>query len=333
MPLPLLIAIGAGTALLGLGKSIKAGVDTKDAKNLNQAANSMIDVNQKLLELSRSASKQALENLGRKKVYILDKSIKEFIQIFEKLTEIELENTVGLEEIYKFKLDNASFTELKQLSNYASSIIGGTATGALGGALTAFGAYGAAMTFGAASTGTAIGTLSGVAATNATLAFLGGGSLAAGGLGMAGGTIVLGGLVAGPALAIMGFIVGAKASANLDNARSNYAEAKKISEELKVAAIACNFMRRRAYMFERLLVRLDARFSPLLFMVGKKLKNEGTNYKKLSSETKVQLAALLSLAQAIKSVLNTPILNEHGEVTAESGDIAININHNMLNAK
>ena len=44
---------------------------------------------------------------------------------------------------------------------------------------------------GSASTGTAIGTLSGVAATNAGLAWFGGGSLAAGGTGMVGGAATL----------------------------------------------------------------------------------------------------------------------------------------------
>ena len=47
------------------------------------------------------------------------------------------------------------------------------------------------MKIGAASTGTLISTLSGAAASNATLAWLGGGSLAAGGGGIAAGTMVL----------------------------------------------------------------------------------------------------------------------------------------------
>lgn len=49
--------------------------------------------------------------------------------------------------------------------------------------------------------------MSGVAATNATLAWLGGGSLATGGLGMAGGAIVLGSVVAAPAIFICGFAI------------------------------------------------------------------------------------------------------------------------------
>ena len=45
---------------------------------------------------------------------------------------------------------------------------------------------------GTASTGAAISTLSGAAATKATLAWLGGGTLAVGGLGVAGGVVALG---------------------------------------------------------------------------------------------------------------------------------------------
>ncbi|MGL5406857.1 MAG: hypothetical protein ACRDAX_08805 [Propionibacteriaceae bacterium] len=54
----------------------------------------------------------------------------------------------------------------------------------------------AATTFGTASTGTAIGTLSGAAAQSAALAWLGGGALAAGGGGTAAGTALL--ALAGP---------------------------------------------------------------------------------------------------------------------------------------
>lgn len=78
--------------------------------------------------------------------------------------------------------------------------------GALGGAgLAAFGptaAMSVAMTFGTASTGTAIASLSGVAATNAALAWLGGGALAAGGGGMAAGQTIL--ALAGP----VGWVIG-----------------------------------------------------------------------------------------------------------------------------
>lgn len=72
--------------------------------------------------------------------------------------------------------------------------------------------------FGAASTGTAISSLSGAAATNATLAWLGGGSLAAGGGGMAAGSVVLGTITATTtgvfALAAAGIVASAYYSKN-----------------------------------------------------------------------------------------------------------------------
>lgn len=85
---------------------------------------------------------------------------------------------------------------------WLGSLAGGLAAGAGTGAAS-FAGVGA---FAAASTGTPIAALSGVAATNATLAWLGGGALAAGGGGIAAGTAVLGGLVVAPAaVAAAGF--------------------------------------------------------------------------------------------------------------------------------
>lgn len=75
----------------------------------------------------------------------------------------------------------------------------GAAGGALGVGVATLGptaAMGVATTFGVASTGTAISSLSGAAATNAALAWLGGGTLAAGGGGMAAGQLLL--TLAGP---------------------------------------------------------------------------------------------------------------------------------------
>ena len=326
MPLPLipiiLGGIGAVTAATGVGKGIKAAVDNSDAGHYNSIANSNISNAKEELEASRKASSAALESLGGKKLYVLEKTIASFITSFEKLKNVQLEESIGLEELNNFKLDKQSISELKEMGGYASSILGGTMSGALGGTLAGFGAYGAAMTFGAASTGTAITALSGAAATNATLAFLGGGSLAVGGLGIAGGAMVLGGLVAGPALAIMGFIVGAKASENLDNALSNYAESEKIAEELKTAALLCNGIRRRSNMFERLLIRLELLLIPLIFEIKAIITEKGDDWNNFCDENKKSVAAAAAIAKAIKTVIDTPILTEDGKLTDKSAQIA-----------
>jgi hypothetical protein len=324
MPIPFLVPIGIAiaAAALGAGKGIKAGIDNKDAKDLNKSANEIITEAKKELEEARQASNTALEALGSKKLFILDNSIKRFIASFEKLKNVRLEDSAGLDELNKFRFDKQSADELKEMKDYISSLLGGAAAGALGGALAAFGAYGAAMTFGTASTGTAIASLGGIAAYNATMAFLGGGALAAGGLGMAGGMMVLGGLVAGPALAIMGFIVGAKAAANLDNAKSNLAEAQKIAGELKTMCVLCHSIQRRSYMFERLLIRLDALFFPLIFGMETIISQKGDDWHGFNDEEKKTIAAAASIAKAVKTVLDTPILTEEGKITEESAQVA-----------
>jgi len=76
--------------------------------------------------------------------------------------------------------------------------------GAAAGGFAAFAAFAGVAALGTASTGAAIGSLSGAAATSATLAALGGGSLAAGGWGIIGGTALLAGLVAVPAVLAAG---------------------------------------------------------------------------------------------------------------------------------
>ena len=79
-------------------------------------------------------------------------------------------------------------------------------------------AMGVATTFGVSSTGTAISTLSGAAATKAALAWLGGGTLAAGGGGIAAGEAFLalagpvGWAIAGVAILTSGIVIGINAS-------------------------------------------------------------------------------------------------------------------------
>ena len=334
MPLPLVFIIPAIlSGSLGVGKGIKAGVDMKNAKDTNEQANNLLENEKNNLETHRKYCSKALENLGRKKLYILDDSIYRFITTIEKIKNVELTRTLGLNELSKFRINTKSFSELKEMGSYASSLLGGTATGALGGALTAFGAWGAATTFASASTGTAIATLSGAAASNATLAFFGGGSLAAGGLGMAGGTVVLGGLVAGPALAVMGFVIGAKASAQKEKAYENLAQAKKISEELSSAALVCDGIRRRCNMFYNLLIRLDAVFTPLVIQVQKIVSMNGYDYKNFSQQQRQTLAATFALAGAIKAVLDTPILTETGNLTDESAELIPEIKEQLKQAK
>ncbi len=331
MPLPLIVPILLGgaaavTGITGIVKGGKAIADQKDANDTNRLANDIADKAVKDANLAREKSGKAITELGNIKISILDESIKPFIETFEKIHNIDLVDTQGLNELNSFRLDKNSFTELKSLQVMATSLLGGAAGGATLGAITAFGAYSGAMAFGAASTGTAIASLSGAAATNATLAFLGGGALAAGGLGMAGGAAVLGGLVAAPVIAVMGFVMGAKASANNDKAYANLAKAREYREEMQTVITLCRGIRLRANMFQRLLLKLNALFAPAVYELEQIIKESGTDFSTYTFEQKAKVGVALSLAGAIKSVLDTAILTEDGSLTEESAQIEAKVN-------
>ena len=114
-----------------------------------------------------------------------------------------------------------------------------TGKGVSAGIGTAVGTWALISTYGAASTGTAIASLSGVAATNATLAWLGGGSLAAG-------SAVLGGIVAIPALAITGIFSHLKANKKIKEIEEKIYEVREASYKIKDNISGMEFANKRA---------------------------------------------------------------------------------------
>lgn len=333
MPIPLLfIGAAAVSGAFGLGKTVQASADQKEAQETHNRAERYINEAKGKIEICRTNCGDALDNLGRRKIQILDESIKPFIQEFEKLNHVELSESKGLNELQKMVLDKKEFSQLKDLQSFATSLVGGLATGAMAGTLTAFGAFGAAGVLASASTGTAIATLHGAAAMNATLAFFGGGAIAAGGLGMTAGTYVLGGLVAGPALAVLGVVAGARASANKDAAYSDLAKAKAFKAEMDAAAAACIGIRKRANMFSRFLLSMNSIFEPLIFEMQQIIKNSGTDYRTFSIDEKKTIAEAMAIAGAIKAILDTPILDDDGNLTKES-EIILEKTTNQLHGK
>lgn len=324
MPLPIVfIGIAAVTGTTGIGTTVKAAIDKTKAKNINNDTNLRVEVAGQKLEYYRKECGESLQQLGAEKVFVLNNSIKEFLEYFSKIKNVNFKESEGIMEINKLRIDHKEFTELEEMYKLSLSLVQGGITGVAGGALAAFGAYSAATTFATASTGTAIASLSGAAATNATLAFFGGGSLAAGGLGMAGGTMVLGGLVAGPALLVMGIISGAKAGKKLQDAYANAAKADEIVEELNIASEQCISIRRRCNMFYSLLARLDIYLYPLVQEMKTIILEEGENYSKYKPDSKKTIAAVVSTVASIKAILDTTILTENGEITKESEMILI----------
>jgi hypothetical protein len=117
----------------------------------------------------------------------------------QKMLKKESKNTF-ISNFSRINTANHQLTKLKSITtNNANSgmiLLQGSAIGGLA----AIGSWTLVSLLGTASTGTAIASLSGIAAHNAILAWFGGGALAAGGGGMAAGTITLGAIIAVPIL-------------------------------------------------------------------------------------------------------------------------------------
>lgn len=328
MPIPFIIgaaAIGAG--LFGAKKAYDAHETNELAKDINRSAKKSVDKAKTELQTSRNACQKSLKHLGAAKLAVLNNAVMPFVRSFKKIHHIDLRNSEGLDELSKFNISKEELAEMEKMGSLAETMVSGTVGGVAAGALTALGAYGAATTLGVASTGAAIAGLSGVAATNATLAFLGGGSLAAGGLGMAGGMAVLGGLVAGPALAVMGFVLNSKAEENFENAMANEAKANEIVAQYKTACTVCDSIKSRCNLFTNALDKLKTQLKAAVLtvegIVSRYEDGSGTaDFRKFSRDEQNSLAAACSLAKSVKSILDTPILKDNGELTSESKTMA-----------
>ena len=117
--------------------------------------------------------------------------------LFDRIRHVPDETRLKYEEIkaislnWKQQVSQIQIEYKKAELKTAGSGVIGVGTGVAGAAMGSTVAMGIATTIGTASTGTAISSLSGVAATNAAMAWLGGGTLAAGGGGMAAGNFLL----------------------------------------------------------------------------------------------------------------------------------------------
>lgn len=234
MPLPVILW-GAAAALgaTGVFKGAKAVGSLKEAKEIGNEAESKYNLALYELEEEKDKTNSALEELGRLKLNIFTHQIKHTIDVIKKSKEAS-----GKLENFESSISIDELKEMEAMVLNSLRLEAGLLAGTTGGALAGLGAYSSVGFLASASTGTAISGLSGVAATNATLAWLGGGSIAGGGFGMAGGMIALGGIVAGPALAIGGFMLASKAEEALTKAVDYAAQVDKAVAELDMLGVA-----------------------------------------------------------------------------------------------
>jgi hypothetical protein len=188
---------------------VKGYKELKEAKEIKKRAEDKINIASEATENKKIVLNQSLESYADVKINAIKNTICVFV---EYLKEIGQKNKgreyEALKSINIKREDIAEITDLGISSaNLAKGAIGSAAMGTIALFGTKAAVISGVTALASASTGTAISSLSGAAATNALLAFLGGGAVSSGGGGIAAGTIVLGGITAG-AFAGVGALTG-----------------------------------------------------------------------------------------------------------------------------
>ena len=165
-----------------------------------------------------------------------------------------------------------------------------------------------------ASTGTAISGLTGIAATNATLAWLGGGALAAGGGGMALGAVMLNVAVIGPTLLVAGITV-----KNRGTKARTEAEKHRTDVDIEVAQLDARdqllrTVQSRVNEIELILTQLVAEAVAALDL----LESEPFDMERDAE----RLQKSLILVKSVRDVATAPVADEHGNLDQKTEEIA-----------
>lgn len=315
MPVPIILgAVAAGTALYGAYKGVSGAIDQSNASDINKEASTTVDKANREVDGQRQSTSETLEEYGKRKLRAFDSVIEDFLVTFGRLKNVELIDSPELEKLKMEDFSNKTLSGLRGDYQALKDAGLGLGAGVSGGAALAFGAYNGTMMLATASTGTAISTLGGAAATNATLAWLGGGAIATGGGGMALGTMVLGGIVAGPALAIFGHIMGNKGEEALNTARSNLEQAKTIQEEAKLVVTSLKAIEEVAFLADTTFSKVNRELRRAVQSLEDVIDTYGEDFKAFAKESREVVFKTVKYAQLIKAMIDTPILDTDGKL-------------------
>ena len=268
-----------------------------------------------------SCYNEEADNLANKSIelyQVRDKAIK-VVKIVEerinKLANKPKEFETKLEaidvEIQNFEDKQIAISQSIKEAELASGSTAATASlSALGVTVATLGptaAMGVATTFGVASTGTAISSLSGAAANSAALAWLGGGSVAAGGGGVAAGNAFL--ALAGPVgWGIAGAMLTASIGAGVVANRKNEEVAKEAMEEQKKVELLARQLKEKVIEVTEL-IELTEKQTEGIYLANLSL--TGMDYSLFTEDEKYQAGALVNSTLSLTAMVNKEIrINE-----------------------
>lgn len=249
MPIPFLLAgLGVAAGVIGAGGHLSAKETNERAQRISENAQELYQSAKHSLEKAQNNTEKALLKLGYQKKNVLDSSMKQFLNSYDKIKHIQVTESAGLNEIANFSIDQQGAIQLREMTNiYSSSIKSGAA-----GAVVALAASGSltVVTGGLATAGSAL------LAGNVTAAA----SIARSALSFGVAMTPLATIVA-PVVLFTGISASMKADENLEKANAMYAEAELASEKMKMSETLCNAISDRSEMFNNLLEELNGMFA------------------------------------------------------------------------
>lgn len=330
MPLPLILGAAAVIAgATGVGTGIHGAVKMKDAKDTMEETQRRHRQNLERFEKQSERTNEDMDALGKDELNILN-SFEGFSNLFEQIKNRPVFKPYDKSDV---KLPDYNGEELREVSVGAGVLlggIGGAAAGTAGGFAAGGATTAAVMALGTASTGTSIAALSGAAATNATLAALGGGSLAAGGGGVALGTTILGAATLGVGLLVGGAIFSITGSSLQGKADEAWWQMKRAEEEingicsyLEELGAAAREYRDTLADVNRIYRRHYEKLKRLVETERKTDWNLFTDSEKQLTENTVFLVGLLYKMCQVQLVLKSEDTQEHNTVNKEGLDKSV----------
>lgn len=311
--IPLILgAVSIASAAHGVKKGIEGANDLSAAKDLRYQAASLSKAAEKNMESANFRAMDRLEKLSVTKLHILSESMSDFIVNFERIKNIEFKESAGIDELKNFSEYKTELLELKEASLEAKDIIKGSAASIAIGTAVSKGTQAAVLHL------VTKGGLAGAAASNHTLALLGGGAKAAGGLGMAGGAAVLKGLGIGSAVSLAGSIFASQAKKKYNDAEAEYCQAEALDEHATNTCIILNGIMVRASQLRGVLQILNQYFITNIQDMHNIIETTGEDFRNYSVDEQKSIVGCMHLASTIKAILDTTLLNANGELEQKS---------------
>ncbi|WRC96137.1 glycine zipper family protein [Helicobacter pylori] len=332
MPLPFILA---GVALAAAGYGVKKGIDALDADceadEFIKKAESLKEESTKKVESAESDCRRAFMRFGDKKLHVLSHTVSNFLDHFHRLnrSRIIIEG-INMQDIQGQVSDARKITNQYREVDFFD-VSGAVAGSAIGGVLAAYGAYAGVGMLASTAGGVAIAELSGVAATNATLAWLGGGALSVGGFGMVGGMAVLGGLVAGPALAILGALSADEMEKKRDDAKAYLSQVEAAVKKADAMIDNLQAVRKMADLFTRQITKIDALFFSLSQDAIATMKKHNYDISRYNQKERDQLSVTVSTLMTLSAFLKVSIMDKHQKLN-EKAQNALNLMRDQMNA-